>query len=82
MWKHLRERFHVVTVRVLHPRISKSSSVNILRGVSEGSRLGPTFFGIFVADLILELRVQFPTATTTHNGGVRWMEASMWTTCV
>jgi len=78
MWKHLRERFHVVTVRVLHPRISKSSSVNILRGVSEGSRLGPTFFGIFVADLILELRVQFPIATITHNGGVRWIGGNLY----
>jgi len=55
MWKHLRERFQVVKVRVLHPRISKSSSVAILRGVPEGSRLSPTLFGIFVADLIHEL---------------------------
>jgi len=82
MWKHLRERFHVAKVRVLHPWIPKSSSVDILLGVPEGSRLSPTLFGIVLADLILELRVQFPTATTTHNGGVRWMEASMWTTCV
>jgi hypothetical protein len=73
MWKHLRERFHVVKVRVLHPRIPKSSSVNILRGVPEGSRLSPTLFGIFVADLIHELRAQFPNATITHNGGVRWI---------
>jgi len=73
MWKHLRERFHVVTVRVLHPRIPKSSSVNILRGVPEahGSRLGPTLFGIFVADLIFEMRVRFPTATITHKRGVK-----------
>jgi len=26
-----------------------------------------------VADLIHELKVQFPTATITHNGGVRWI---------
>ena len=45
MWKHLRERFQVVKVRVLHPRISKNSSVTILRGVPEGSRLSPTLFG-------------------------------------
>jgi len=38
----------------------------------KGSRLSPTLFGIFVADWILELRVQFPTATITHSGGVRW----------
>jgi len=73
MWKHSRERFHVVKVRVLHPRIPTSSNVHILCGVPEGSMLIPTLFGIFVADLIHELRVQFPTANITHNGGVRWI---------
>jgi len=73
MWKHLRERFQIVKVRALHPRISKNSSVAILRGVPEGSRLSPTLFGIFVADLIHELRKKFPNATITHNGGIRWI---------
>ena len=76
MWKHLRERFHVVKVRVLHPRIStgKSSSADILHGVPGGSRPCPTLFGIFVADLIHELQVQFPNATQmiAHYWGVRW----------
>jgi len=70
MWKHLRERFHLVKVRVLHPRLPKSSSVDILRGVPEGIRLSPTLFGIFVADLIHELKVQFPNTTISYNGGV------------
>ena len=65
MWKHLRERLHIVKVRVLHPQIPSSSSVDILRGGPEGSRLRPTLFGIFVADLIHELKVQFPNATIT-----------------
>ena len=73
MWKHLRERVYTVKVRVLHPQIPKRNSVEILRGVPEGSRLSPTLFGIFVADLIHELKVQFPNATITHNGGLRWM---------
>jgi len=56
-------------VRVLCPRVSnsKSSSVDILRGVPAGSRLSPTLFGIFVADLIHDLKVQFPNATITYN---------------
>jgi len=37
MWKHLREPFHTVKVRVLHPRIPKSSIVDILRGVPGGA---------------------------------------------
>jgi len=51
----------------------KSSSVDILHGVPGGSRLSPTLLGIFVADLIHELQVQFPNATITHNEGVRWI---------
>jgi len=68
MWKHLRERFHTVKVRVLRLRIPKSSSVECLR-----EQVKPYSFGIFVADLIHELKVQFPNATVTQNGGVRWI---------
>ena len=71
MWKHLREKFQIVKVRVLHQRLSNNSSVAILRGVPEDSRLSPTLFGIFVADLIHELKENFPNATITHNGGFR-----------
>ena len=72
MWKHLRERFQVVKVRVLHPKIPSDSPIEILRGVLESSRLSPTLFGIFVADLIHELKVKFPNATITHSGKVDW----------
>ena len=34
--------------------------VDVLRGLPEGSRLSPTLFGIFVADLVHELRAKFP----------------------
>ena len=78
MWKHLRERFQIVKVRVLHPRIPENSSVAILRGVPEGSRLSPTLFGIFVADLIHKLKAKFPIATITHNGGLRWIEGILY----
>jgi len=69
VWKHFRERFQVVKVRVLHPQISKNSRVAILRGVPEGSRLSPTLFGIFVADLMHEIKEKIPDATIMHNGG-------------
>jgi len=57
MWYHLRARFDKIKLRVLHPGISSCHTVDILRGLPKGSRLSPTLFGIFVADLVHELRV-------------------------
>jgi len=62
MWHHLRARFDKIKLRVLHPGISARHTVDILRGLPEGSRLSPTLFGIFVADLVHELRTKFPHA--------------------
>jgi len=60
MWYHLRARFDKIKLQVLHPGISARHTVHILRGLPEGSRLSPTLFGIFVADLVHELRTKFP----------------------
>ena len=61
MWHHLRARFDKIKLRlgVLHSGISAHHTVDILRGLAEGSRLSPTLFGIFVADLAHELRAKF-----------------------
>ena len=60
MRHHLRARVDKIKLRVLHPGISAHRTVDILRGVPEGSRLSPTLFGIFVADLVHELTAKFP----------------------
>jgi len=60
MWHQLRARFHKIKLRVLHPGISAHHTADILRGLPEGSHLSPTLFGIFVADLVHELRAKFP----------------------
>jgi len=60
MWHHLRARFDKIKLRVLHPGISARHTVDILRGLPEGSHLRPSLFGIFVADLVHELRAKFP----------------------
>jgi len=61
MWHHLRARIDNIRLRVLHPIIQEHQTVDILRGLPEGSRLSPTLFGIFVADLIHELQTKFCT---------------------
>jgi len=74
MWHHLRARIDNIRLRVLHPNIQEHQTVDILRGLPEGSRLSPTLFGIFVADLIHELQTEFPHAVINlapglqHNG--------------
>jgi len=52
--------FCQIKLRVLHPGISAHHTVDILRGLPEGSRLSPTLFRIFVADFVHELRAKFP----------------------
>jgi len=59
MWHHLRARIDNIRLRVLHPNIQEHQTIDILRGLPEGSRLSPTLFGIFVADLIHELQNKF-----------------------
>ena len=39
-------------IRVLHPLIASRNEVEVLRGLPEGSRLTPTLFATFAADLI------------------------------
>ena len=59
--------------RVLHPNIQEHQTVDILRGLPEGSCLSPTLFGIFVADsgLIHELQTKFPHAVINLAPGLQ-----------
>ena len=61
-----------ISVRVLDPLIPSSNFVQVKRGLPEGSRLSPILFGIVAADLIRELRKEFPQASvhsTSFPGG-------------
>jgi hypothetical protein len=52
MWELLKENSRKMRIRVLHPLITARNEVEVLRGLPEGSRLSPTLFAIFAADLI------------------------------
>jgi hypothetical protein len=56
----LQENSRRVRIRILHSLIAEDDEVEILKGLQEGSRLSPTLFGIFAAELIRELQVEFP----------------------
>jgi len=74
MWYYLRARIDNIRLRVLRPNIQEHQTVDILCGLPEGSRISPTLFGIFVADLIHNLQTKFPHAVINlapglqHNG--------------
>jgi len=85
MWHHLRACIYNIRLRVLHPNIQEHQTVYIRRGLPEGSRLSPTLFGIFVADLIHELQTKFPHAVINlapglqHNGTTQiWIDGSLY----
>ena len=52
MWEMLKENSRKMRIRVLHPLIASRNEVEVLRGLPEGSRLTPTLFATFAADLI------------------------------
>ena len=73
IWHHLCTHFSRVQIRVLHPGIAPYQTVQILPGLSEGSRLSPTLFGIFAADLVNRLKGKYPEVTILHNTQHHWI---------
>jgi hypothetical protein len=73
MWELLKEHLRKMRIRVLHPLITARNEVEVLRGLPEGSRLSPTLFAIFAADLIRELQVKFPEITMPTAPVLTWM---------
>jgi len=76
MWHHLRARIDNIRLRVLHPNIQEHQTVDIRRGLPEGSRLSPTLFGTFVADLIHELQTKSPHAVIHLAPGLQQRKVS------
>ena len=64
VWRLLTSTYHLLQVRVLHPLLGPDRFTPILRGLLEGSRLSPTPFGIFMAELLRTLQKEFPHACT------------------
>ena len=62
-------------MRVLHSCIPASSREEIFRGIPEGSKLSPALFNLFIAELLSELGVRFPLATTRTREGRTWVGA-------
>ena len=61
-------RFQSVFIRVLHPGVRESQSVEILRGLPEGSRLTPACFWTFCQRSNCISAQKFPRATVSWGG--------------
>ena len=75
LWRLLQTSYRKVFIRVLHPGIPASAREEILRGIPEGSKLSPSLFNLFVAELLSELHSRFPDADTFSRGGRSWTGA-------
>ena len=71
MWHHLRARIDNIRLQVLHPNIQEHQTVDILRELPEDSRLCPTLFVVFVADLVHKLQIKFPHAVINLTLGLQ-----------
>jgi hypothetical protein len=73
MWDLLKENSRKMRIRVLHPSIMANSEIEVLWGLPEGSRLSPTLFAIFAADLIRDLQLEFREITMPTAPALTWM---------
>ena len=60
IWQHLRALHHSIRIRVLHGHNAPTSYLNILKGLTEGGRLCPLLWGLYIADLVTTLQRSFP----------------------
>jgi hypothetical protein len=63
IWQHLRALHHSIRVCVDHGHSAPTSYINILQGLTEGGRLCPLLWGLYIADLVTTLQRSFPNIT-------------------
>jgi hypothetical protein len=64
VWQHLRALHHTITLRVLHSHNAPDSYVNNLKGLTEGGRLCPLLWGLYVAILFTASNAPSPTSAS------------------
>ena len=69
IWRLLSSTYHFGTGPSPSPPPGFRQIHPILRGLPEGSRLSPTLFGIFMAELLQILQKEFPQACTYTSKG-------------
>ena len=60
VWQHLRALHLSVKIRVLHGYNPADSFSTLLKGLTEGGRLSPLLWGLYISDLVRSLQTRFP----------------------
>ena len=58
--QHLRALHHSVKIRVLHGYNPRDKFAELLKGLTEGGRLSPLLWGLYISTLVHSLQARFP----------------------
>jgi hypothetical protein len=60
LWQHVRALHHTLKYRILHGHAANNPYIEIFKGLTEGGRLSPLLWGLYIADLVTTIRRDFP----------------------
>ena len=60
LWQHVLAPHRTLKYRVLHDNAANNPYIEIKKGLTEGGRLSPLLWGLYVADLVNTIRRDFP----------------------
>ena len=60
LWQHVRVLHHTLKYRILHGHTANNPYIEIFKGLTEGGRLPPLLWGLYIADLVTTIRRDFP----------------------
>jgi hypothetical protein len=60
LWQHVFALHRTLMYRILHGNATNNPYIEIKKGLTEGGRLSPLLWGLYVADLVNTIRRDFP----------------------
>jgi hypothetical protein len=66
IWQHILALHRTLKYRILHGYSEDNPYIEIFKGLTEGGRLSPLLWGLYIADLVTTIRRQFPDTALPH----------------
>ena len=68
VWQHILALHRTLKYRILHGYSEKNPYIEIFKGLTEGGRLSPLLWGLYITDLVTTIRRVFlTTPCPTHS---------------